>query len=76
MDKLYKYEKKRQWMIRRLTSGLLQAGFASRDKYTENQIFARVENLLETPPAASRYYVSGNVGRQRQTPLTLNIKIK
>jgi hypothetical protein len=42
---------------RRLTSGLLQAGLISRDKYAENQMLARVENSLETPPAASRHHV-------------------
>jgi hypothetical protein len=33
------------------TSGLPQAGFASRDKYAEIQTLARVESVLKTPPA-------------------------
>jgi hypothetical protein len=49
-----------------ITSGLLQAGCASRDKYTENQIFARVENSLGIPPAASRHPVV-----RKQIPLRI-----
>jgi hypothetical protein len=45
------------WQPQPITSGLLQAGCASRDKCVENQTLARVENLLETPPAASRHPV-------------------
>jgi hypothetical protein len=46
---------------------LLQAGLTSRDRYTENQILARAEYSLETPPAASRHHVVCNLPTCAQT---------
>jgi hypothetical protein len=56
----FEKERNREWQPKHLTSGLLQAGLTSRDRYAENQTLARVENSLETPPAASRHHVAGN----------------
>jgi len=38
-------------MFEQLASSLPRAGFASRDKYFENQMFVRICRCVETSPA-------------------------